>query len=217
MAVEYTETFEQILKDTSPQLPGVVRSVALRELRLTCREFFEKSYAWTKVVTSINASAGETPIQVSDGDAEAQVIGILGVEYSGVPLGAMPDRPPRAETSDLPFGWYVTSNPDELVLFPYLANASVGLLTVKVALTPSAATMTLPRQITLKFYDTIVDGFLARMYAQPSKPYSAPALAGQHRQRFVQNIGFYSAQRKQGFNNSANWRYPSGWGVGRVG
>ena len=62
MATEYTETFEQLLNDLIPQTPGIIRSVALRELRLAAREFFEKSYAWTVLVEDIDVTSGATPV-----------------------------------------------------------------------------------------------------------------------------------------------------------
>jgi hypothetical protein len=217
MAVEFTETFEQILKDTAPNFPGAVRELTARELRLAAREFFEKSYAWTKVVTGINAPSGETPTQINDGDVESEVIGILYMTFNGSALLPIAERPPRVIASDLPLYWYVTSNPDEFCLYPYLSVAVAGAISAKVALIPAFNSASLPRQVTLKFYDSIVDGFLARMYMQPNKPYSNAELGAAHRQKFVQSIGFYAGQRKQGFNNSPNWRFPAGWSPRRVG
>ena len=86
---------------------------------------------------------------------------------------------------------------------------------MKVALIPAfdidAAEATLPRQITLKYYDAILEGFFARVFSHPNKPYSAPLVAGQKRTIFVKAMGFYAAQRKQGFNGTPNWRFPGGW------
>lgn len=221
MATEYTENLNQILKDTLPELPGVVRSAAARELRLAMREFFERSFAWTKVVTGVAISAGDTAIQIDDGDTNTEVVGILAVRvgndtdgYRPLPaLGAEPDKIEGAESAS---AWYVTSNPDELKLTPYYNTAPTDTLRVTVALMPafdvSVTDDELPRQITLKYYDAIRNGFLARMYMQPGKPYSQPVLATQLRQNFLQQIGFYAAQRKKGYNNSPNWTYPSsGW------
>ena len=227
MAVEYTETFEQLLNDWIPQTPGIIRSVALRELRLTCREFFEKSYAWTVVVPNITAPAGATLIQVDDGDSNTEVIGILGVSFNGRDLPTNPHQPPILgqtpdfETSDAPRSYFLTSNPDEFSFFPFLQNLDGNLGTaatdVRVALIPSFTATLLPRQITLKYYDAIQNGYLARVYNHPNKPYSAPALAGQHRATFLRNVGYYMAQRKQGYSNAQAWRYPQDFQVRRLG
>ena len=227
MAVEYTETFDQILNDTIPQTPGIIRSVALRELRLACREFFEKSYAWTLTIQDIVAPAGDVVIQVTDGDANTEVIGILNISFNGrdiAPVGARPTRmgqDPAFQTSDMPMSYFVTSNPDEFSFFPSLENLNGDLpnptTDVLVALMPSFIATDLPRQVTLKYYDAIVEGYLSRVYLHPNKPYSSPVLANQLRHNFVCRIGYYMAQRKQGWNNSQQWTFPSTWGVRRLG
>ena len=82
MANEYTEDFDLFLQDTLAELPGVIRSVAKRELRLTLREFFEKSYAWTKTVSGITIPQGVGGlIQVDDGDPNTEILTVL---YVGI-------------------------------------------------------------------------------------------------------------------------------------
>lgn len=218
MAVEYTETFEQILNDTVPQTPGIIRSVALRELRLAAREFFERSMAWTALVEDIDVGAGVSPTQVDDADSNTEVIGILNIAFNGIDLVPVARRPSRqGGTVDQPTHFYLTSNPDEFVVYPTLENAQTGPADVQVALIPSFSAIDLPRQITLKYYDAIVEGYLARVYMHPNKPYSAPMLAGSMRHSFLRRVGYYMAQRKQGNNNSQDWNYPRGWGVQRLG
>lgn len=218
MATEYTETFEQILNDTIPQTPGIIRSVALRELRLAAREFFERSYAWTVLVPDVDVDAGDVPVQVDDNDANTEVIGILNIAFNGQDLSSFGRKPSRQYgTTDQPTGYYLTSNPDEFVVYPTLENAQTAAADVLVALIPSFTATDLPRQITLKYYDAIVEGYLARVYAHPNKPYSSPMLAGSMRHSFLRRIGYYMAQRKQGWNNSQQWCYPRGWGVQRLG
>lgn len=222
MATEYTEVFDTILQDTIPELPGALRAVAKRELRLTLREFFEKSYCWTTTVKNIALSAGETPIQIDDGDANTEVIGILNLAIGNdtdgyTDLGPMPGRPSRILNDDKPTAWFTSSNPDEFVLYPYPNNAPTDVVIATVALIPAFDTEQLPRQITLKYYEAIVNGFLARMYSHPNKPYSAPSAAGGKRQAFVTAMGYYAAQRKQGYNGAPNWRFPLGWQIPKAG
>ncbi len=227
MADEYTVTINELLKDTLPELPGIVRSVATREFRMTLRDFFEKTYAWTATVKDIAISTGETPIQLSDGDSNTEVIAVLHVAKGNtvdgftdmVPLAGRPTSRGDGDSAEFPSHWFITSNPDELVLHPYLDVATSDTLTVKVALIPAfaidPAAETLPRQILLKYYDAIMDGFLARVYAHPNKPYSAPLSATDHRKRYSAAMGFYTAQRKKGYNGTPNWRYPGGWRVSK--
>jgi hypothetical protein len=221
MAVEYTESIENVLKDILPQLPGVIRSVAARECRLAMREFFEKSHAWVETVESVAIPTGDTAIQVDDGDTNTEVIAIHEVRIGNAtdgyqivhPLGRVPDK--IEGTNSKPWGWYVTSNPDEFKLHPYNESATSDDLRVRVALIPAFDTdvnsTDLPRQITLRYYDAILDGTLARLYMHPNKPYSQPVLGTQLRHKFLKAIGYYAGQRKKGYNNSQMWRFPSGW------
>jgi hypothetical protein len=221
MATEYTESIENVIKDTLPQLPGVIRSVVARECRLAMREFFEKSLAWITVVEDIAIPDGDVAIQVDDGDDNTEVIALLRVMIGNstdgfqdvTPLGRMPDK--IEGTASRPWSWYVTSNPDELKLHPYKDGSTTDTLRVTAGLIPAFDTaideLILPRQITLKFYDAILNGTLARLYMHPNKPYSQPGLGMQLRHNFLRQIGYYAGQRKKGFNNTPMWRYPSGW------
>ncbi len=221
MATEYTESLNTLLQDTIPELPGVVRAVAERELRLTFRDFFERSYAWRTVLLALNAPAGDNPIwlqDAEDGDANSDVISILQVVYNGVPLRKLAARPARVnQTSDVPTAFYMSSNADEFHLHPPLVNASTGLMEVHVALTPKIDATLFPRQTFTKFYEALREGFLARMYAHPNKPYSAPMTAQQERQNYRRRIGYYMAQAKQGYNDSQSWSFPAqGWNPRKV-
>lgn len=221
MATEYTEAIESVLKDILPDTPGVVRSVAANECRLAMREFFERSLAWTKEVESVTIPTGDTAIQVDDGDANTEVIAVLdmkiGTSADGyqrlTPLARMPDKIEGTEST--PWSWYVASNPDEFKLHPYQSGSTSKDLRVFVGLMPALDVavndLTLPRQITLKYKDAILNGTLARLYMQPSKPYSQPVLGQQLRHNFLRQIGYYAAQRKKGYNNTPQWSFPAGW------
>lgn len=222
MAAEYTEVFDTILQDTVPELPGALRAVAKRELRLAMREFFEKSYAWVTTVEGIALPTGITPVQIDDGDQYTEVIGILGIAIGNAidgyrPLTPMPGKPLPKNTDSKPSSWYTSSNPDEFIQFPHPQNATTDVAIADVALVPAFDAELLPRQITLKYYEAIVDGFLARMFAHPNKPYSAPGSFGLRRASFLKAIGFYAAQRKQGYNGAANWSFPTGWKIAKAG
>ena len=140
-------------------------------------------------------------------------IAILHVSFEGNGLASYAAKPDRVDTTatNLPVGFYMTSSPDEFKLYPQLEVAKPGALEVHVALTPKIDAVTFPRQISTKYYDALREGFLARMYAHPNKPYSAPMVAGQMRHNFRRRIGYYNAQAKQGYNDAQAWSYPVGW------
>lgn len=210
-------TLDTWLKDALPLLPGVVRSVAQRQLILTCREFFEKTLAWRVVEKNINAAAGDKQYWLSPYDMFADVIGILGVSYGNRHLSPLASEPLTTTTSETPLYYYAADPPDSFKLYPPPVNAKADAMDVLVALTPKQSVEHLPRLAAIKFYDALMDGFLARLYMHPNKPYTSADMAVVHRQKFMSAIAFYRAQAKQGYINAAGWHYPQGWQVRRYG
>lgn len=209
------EALDTWLKDALPLVPGAVPSVAARQLALAAREFFERSWAWRDRVEDLDAQAGATTHVLSPFDAVADVIGVLTVAFQGCPLAPLPSRPHRSSTSNLPYAYSTTVAPDVIRLYPELEVLVEDALTIEVALTPIVGATTLPDIARTKFYDAILDGFLARMLMHPNKPYSSAPLAGLHRKRFLAQMARFRGEARRGFLQSQNWAYPRGWGVSR--
>lgn len=227
MPTEYTYSIDRFLHDSLPQLPGANREVALRELRLAIWEFFERSYAWTEVIEDTPLETGDTLHQISAAGkigsegGDATVLTILdcsvGTASSGfellTPLGGEPLAIEGSNTP--PVSWYIASNADTLKVHPYYTGSESLMLRTTVAVMPlfsaSATGAAFPRQFESKWYDAILDGFLARMYMHPRKPYSQPVMGSRMEKHFSQLIGYYAAQRKKGYNNSQQWSHPLGW------
>jgi hypothetical protein len=215
-------TLDRWLKDALPMLPGVVRGVASRQLVLACREFFERSYAWQTLIENQNAKVGRKQYWLSPIDEFTNVVGVLGVNFDGDWLTRFVQRPivpvnSQASSSSRPYGYYAAEAPDMVEVYPDLDTAMDSALTFWVAMTPKISVEHLPRVAEIKYYDAIMDGFLARMYEQPNKPYSAGMLAVQKRRSFNAWIARYAGQAKQGNVGAQNWRFPGGWGVRRFG
>lgn len=218
MATQYTATLDTILRDTIPQLPGAVRAVAERELRQTMREFFERSYAWRELVEGVDAPAGDAVItmnQATTGDSNADVVAVLEVRTPTNFVYQLPNRPVLANgdnLSDVPIGFYMDApNKDAFKMYPFFQNAQPAHLDVMVVKKPTDTATVFPREIDTTWYDALIEGFLARMYMHPNKPYSAPQTGMQMRSLFRRRIGYYMAQAKQGYNNAPAWSFPRGW------
>lgn len=213
-------TLDTWLRDSLGTLPGAVRSVAARELVLACREFFERSYAWQARIENQNSKVGRHQYWTSPYDQYSNVVAVLGIEYNGNALTRLTARPPRVageSTSPVPTSFYASVAPDSVELWPDLEAAEEDVLTFIVALTPKTTVEHLPRIAEIKFFDAIMDGFLARMYAHPGKPYTDKAEAKDRRRAFNHWIGRYMGQAKQGYISAQNWSFPPSWGVRRFG
>jgi hypothetical protein len=219
-SVTFSTSIDEMLKDKIPELPGVVRSVAEREFRLAMREFFERSWALLEMQTSLSVPGSPGSGLLVGGSSNLDVIGILAVWYGSdadgwAELKPLGHRPVRDETADDPDSWYVMVPPDTIQTYPYTSSPS-GSLRALTAVTPdmniSSSATAVPRQVEYMYYDAIMNGFLSRMYMQPNKPYTNPVLGQQLRHNFLRQIGYYSAQRKKGYNGTPAWTYPNnGW------
>jgi hypothetical protein len=158
-------------------------------------------------------------------DDYANVIGVISVEFNGNSLAPVQRRPVRstgsngqpAQVGDVPSYFYAAPAPDAIELFPDLASDQDDALTFHVALTPKTSVSHLPRVAEIKYYDAILDGFLARMYMQPNKPYTSMPMAMHKRRAFNHWIGKYMGQAKQGYVGAQNWSFPPSFGVRRLG
>ena len=222
--------FEQFLRDMVPFTPGLMRDVAQAELYQTCREFFERSFAWTTMVEGVAVPVGDTPSDIqldnvignTGSDAlYAEHIAVLNVwlgndDEGYLPLTKLGRRPDWwTQENPKPEAWWLDQGVKNFKLYPLVSEATTDVLRVEVALNlkedPSPFDRAFPSLVKERWYDTIKHGFLARLYEHPSKPYSQPMMAERYRRKFLADIGYYAAQRKKGMNNTPNWRYPSGW------
>lgn len=229
MVDEYTYNINDMLADAMALLPGAADAVIKRQMALTIREFFERSYAWVEVINDTPLQTGDTEHQIDatgkigSNDDDAIVLAVLncavGTAADGFePLKPLGGEPLKVEGSNSrPYAWYVASNPDTLKVYPYYTGSETLYLRTLVALMPDTdvfpfgGSSQFPRQFEYKWYDAIMNGLLARMYMQTDKPYSNPSEGFRLRHNFLRQIGFYAAQRKKGYNNSQVWRYPAGW------
>lgn len=196
------------LRDALPLTPGIVRSLAARELVLACREFYERSLSWRTTIGPVHARTAFAQYFQSPYDDYSDVVAVLGVSYKGCPLKPMARRPTLSQKSSTPTHWWITDVPDAVGLWPSLSADADDALHFYVALTPKQSVEHLPRIAAIKHYDALLDGFLARVWAHPSKPYSHPAEAAARRTRFLAAAARYAGEAKQGHAHAQVWNFP---------
>lgn len=197
------------LRDSLALIPGITRAVAARELVLACREFYERSLSWRVTIGPVHGRAAMLQYYQSPYDDYSNVVAVLDVSWKGCPLKRLPRRPTLEdwESTD-PTHYWVVDVPDAVALWPRLNADTDEALHFYVALTPKQSVDHLPRIAATKHYDAILDGFLARVWSHPKKPYSDPAGAAERRLRFVSAIGRYAGEAKQGYAGAQSWSFP---------
>jgi hypothetical protein len=194
------------LKDILPRTPGIMRSVAKRELVLAAREFYRDSTAWRAYVESVYWDSGDFAYTVPSPDTAAEVMQVLGIEVNGSDLNMKAERPKGDRGSGTPTVWYPTG-PDTLEIWP-TPDMYDDTVLARVVLIPTVDAVTLPDVAQTRHYEGILDGVLGRLYAHPAKPYSNPTLGQYHLNRFRNFIGVAAGEVKQGGAAGQNWAYP---------
>lgn len=205
------------LRDASPILPGVQRSVFKRQLILACREFFEQSFAWRASAGPVSVIPGQSNYALSPFNSYTDVVGVLSLEVNGIPINPLHRRPsqfpdvpnPGPPTSDFPRGYYML-RPDILALWPTPSDPLPVPTTfqVQVALKPKPSCEQVPLIAQTHFYEAILTGVLYRLLNQPAKPYTNLELSMYHEKRFRSYIAEYAGRAKTGFNGAASWSFP---------
>lgn len=201
-----SESIATWLKDFLPRTPGAVRAVAKRELINAAREFFRESAAWIYVVDDVDFAAGTYTYTLTPPDANSEILQIYSVESNGLPLTFKVERPAGERETGTPRFWY--ADKAVLTLWPTPVEADTQVV-IRSILIPTASTTVLPDVAASKYYEGILDGALARMYGHPAKPYSNPAYATYHLNRFRNAIGVAAGERKTGGASGQNWQFPA--------
>lgn len=202
-----SESLSTWLKDILPHTPGVVRTVARRELIQAAKEFFRESYAWRATLDAVDVTQGVTAYTAASPVTNVDIHQILDIEFNGLPLRGIVDRPRGERPTGTPTQWYSTGT-DTFELWPEPVQTDAATMIVRVALVPSDDLDELPDAMYRRYKDAVEDGTLGRLFSHPAKPYSNPTMATYHLTRFREAIGYAAAQGKQGNINGQNWTFP---------
>lgn len=194
------------LKDLLPRTPGIVRSVARRELILAAREFYRDSDSWSEIVESTFFADDDFSYEVLSSQVDAEIVRVMAVEVNGTFLQPKVERPIGDREDGTPHSWYPTG-PSSVDIWP-TPEAYDDTVRIRVKLIPTNEATVLPDIAQTRHYDAILDGVLGRLYAHPAKPYSNPTLAEYHLRRFRAAIGVAKGEAIQGGFAGQAWVYP---------
>ena len=195
------------LKDLLAFTPGAERQVVKTQLLNTIREFFHDSYAW-RTTQTLNVREGRSKYYLTPFDAHTDVAGIVAVYYNGQALYPLP------ETASLTPGetgkprYFYCFAPDSIELFPTPEEDLARGLRIAAALSPNYNVKRVPAIAVTKHYSAILDGTLARLFAQPNKPYTSPQMAAARQQLYKVGVSKAKAQSRRGFSADDPFQFP---------
>lgn len=162
-----------------PVLPGASRTATKSSFLIAAKEFYKRTRAWRIAMPAISISEGVTDYVIDPVSGSARPVMIEEAYFNGAVLGIAhkplrvlnnaPSKPLRAWMRD-PRTVAIWPNPD----MDY--DDSLALVVSAYPTDPDA----LPDFADTHHFEGLESGTLARMYAQPGKPYSDPKLADLH-------------------------------------
>lgn len=186
--------FDRLMETIRPHLPGAIDVAIKQELFSVCEDFFEKTNVWKETLDFIlPANTLEVEIMPYTG----RLIRLISVTKDNIPIR----------------GVTLTDTVQGVLLFPN-TNPEAGDYVSVVALTVSDpisrdAFPIVPTDIMTRFWRTIMEGTLANMMAQPSKPYSNPSLGAYHLSNYKGQLARARNVTKEGNTlNSQAWSFP---------
>lgn len=186
--------FDRLMETIRPHLPGAIDVAIKQELFSVCEDFFEKTNVWKETLDfTLPANTLEVEIMPYTG----RLIRLISVTKDNIPIR----------------GVTLTDPVQGVLLFPN-TNPEAGDYVSVVALTVSDpisrdAFPIVPTDIMTRFWRTIMEGTLANMMAQPSKPYSNPSLGAYHLSNYKGQLARARNVTKEGNTlNSQAWSFP---------
>jgi len=206
----------RLMTNCRVHLPGALDTALQLELFNVLDDFFQSTNIWQEDIT-FQVTAGDTAYL---GAPAADTAVIYYIEQSSVSnitrlIGIVDDN-------NIPVTGAMAT-PGEIIL--QLSPGNTAIYTATVSLTvddPVAASGTnagfpeFPAWVLDKYALGILAGVVSRMMVQPAKPYSNPALAKMHHQKYAQFLqrAKYEALH-QNVNNGQNWQFPQAFATTR--
>jgi len=184
---------DRILDSARSRLPGAVDNQVYFELADVLNEFFRISTCWRETI-DINFDGVTDQYELFTDDMPARVISLVGVaDANNIPVKA------------------TMLNPNLLKLWQ---DQVAGLYSISVILTVANKINNekyprFPQWVSDTYGDSIADGIVGRMAAQPAKPFSSPNHAQFYWKKFKQAAQMARINtNRQNLVGGQAWQYP---------
>lgn len=198
------------VKAVMPRMSGAPEAFVRGEVARIISDFCVQSTALRNMTRGIDIVDGQREITVPTDDPQVVHIGVLRVYFRGRRLTEYSHAPWEYET-DQPMGFTAQPGPPLVLTLMTIPTESIaGELDVFSYDKPAdVVAQGVPPILAGEFFDPILQGVLASMYATDSKPYSNPVLARVHQSKYEMGVSKARAQAASGFTaNAQGWVFP---------
>jgi len=194
--------FDRLMDTIRPHLPGSMDNAIRQELFAVCEDFFTNTNVWKETLDFVlPANTKEVEIMPYTG----RIARLISVTKDDIPVNGVILTDPVQGTLLFP-----TEGPDA---GDYVALVS---LTVSDPISRDAYPI-VPVDLMTRFWKDIMEGTVANMMAQPSKPYTNLALAAYHQSRYKGGTArARNAQLAGNTKNSQSWAFPQSFNRRRI-
>ena len=172
------QDYSSLVRDVVMYAPHCPEHVAQHAVKLTCIDFCRRTHWWKYTSDPIDVTAAESAYQVEVPNG-TEPISVVAAWYKDSPLWPMGfstknrfqfknlnsmSGTPQAFSHD---------TPTEVVLSPVPKDTVASALVLTVAIAPKRTANGADRDMMERYFDALVSGALARVYAIPNEPFSS--------------------------------------------
>lgn len=183
--------FDRLMTTIRPHLPGVLDEAIRQELFMVCREFFADTNTWQDGIDFVlQYGAKEAYLTPFAG----RIVRLMFVESDGIPVYG---------------SWY--ENGKIIMRHPDTNPKNYRAVVALTVTDPVTRDMypVVPHDLVDTYTDALMNGILARMMSQPSKPYTNLQLATYYERKFRGDKGRAKSDANSGHTyRSQRWAFP---------
>lgn len=174
-----TQEYSTLSRDVIMYAPHCPEHIAEHALKMTVIDFCNRSHWWTYKSDPIDVVADEMAYDIESPNG-TEPISVVAAWYSDEqlhPMGrAVKNRwhrydPDSRRSRPVAF---TQSEDKEVILSPVPDKSEAGVLVLLTAIRPKRSATSADAELLERWFDGLIDGALARVYAIPNQPFTSP-------------------------------------------
>jgi hypothetical protein len=176
------QDYDTLVRDVIMYAPHCPEAIATHAVKMTCIDFCRRTHWWRYTSDPIDLEADEKAYQVEVPNG-TEPISVIAAWYNDTPLWPMGFSTKNRfqfrnldSMSGAPAA-FSQDDPTQVVLSPVPQASEVGVLVITTAIAPKRSANGADRDMMERYFDGLVHGALARVYAIPNQPFTSPDAA----------------------------------------